>query len=180
MPLSKLTFNPGINREITAYANEQGWRDCDKVRFRSGFPEKIGGWVKYSDNVVRGTVRSLYSWVALSGDIYLGVGTHKKFYIEEGETFNDITPIRKTTTNAATFAATNGSDEITVTDSGHGAVQGDFVTFSGAATLGGNVTAAVLNAEHEITTIVNANSYKITLSVTANSSDTGNGGASRS
>ena len=178
MPLSKLTFNPGINREITAYANEQGWRDCDKVRFRSGFPEKIGGWVKYSDNVVRGTVRSLYSWVALSGDIYLGVGTHKKFYIEEGETFNDITPIRKTTTNAATFAATNGSDEITVTDSGHGAVQGDFVTFSGAATLGGNVTAAVLNAEHEITTIVDSNSYKITLSVTANSSDTGNGGGS--
>ena len=178
MSLSKLTFNPGINREITAYANEQGWRDCDKVRFRSGFPEKIGGWVKYCNNTVIGTVRSLYAWVALSGDIYLGVGTHKKFYIEEGETFNDITPIRKTTTNAATFSATNGSDEITVTDSGHSAVQGDFVTFSGAATLGGNVTAAVLNAEHEITTIVNVNSYKITLSVTANSSDTGNGGGS--
>ena len=178
MSLSKLTFNPGINREITAYANEQGWRDCDKVRFRSGFPEKIGGWVKYSNNTVIGTVRSLYAWVALSGDIYLGVGTHKKFYIEEGETFNDITPIRKTTTNAATFSATNGSDEITVTDSGHGATQGDFVTFSGAATLGGNVTAAVLNAEHQITTIVDSNNYKITLSVTANSSDTGNGGGS--
>ena len=109
MPLSTLKFKPGVNTEITAYSNEGGWNDCDKVRFRFGFPEKLGGWVKYSLKTFLGTCRSLHAWIALDGSRFLGVGTHKKFYIEEGGAFNDVTPIRKTTTNAATFAATNGS-----------------------------------------------------------------------
>jgi hypothetical protein len=178
MPLSSLKFKPGVNTEFTSYSNEGGWKDCDKVRFRFGFPEKLGGWIKFSLKTFLGTCRSLHAWVALDGAKFLGVGTHKKFYIEEGGTFNDVTPIRKTTTNAATFAATNGSTTITVTDSGHEAIVGDFVTFSGAATLGGNITAAILNIEYEIVTVPTANTYTITTSVAANSSDSGNGGGS--
>jgi hypothetical protein len=178
MPLSTFKFKPGVNTEVTAYSNEGGWNDCDKVRFRFGFPEKLGGWIKYSLKTFLGTCRSLHAWIALDGSRFLGVGTHKKFYIEEGGAFNDVTPIRKTTTNAATFAATNGSTTITVTDNGHEALVGDFVTFSGAATLGGNITAAVLNIEYEIVTVPTANTYTITASVAANSSDSGNGGGS--
>ena len=178
MPLSSLKFKPGVNTEFTSYSNEGGWKDCDKVRFRFGFPEKLGGWIKFSLKTFLGTCRSLHAWVALDGAKFLGVGTHKKFYIEEGGSFNDVTPIRKTTTNAATFAATNGSTTITVTDSGHEAIVGDFVTFSGAATLGGNITAAILNIEYEIVTVPTANTYTITTSVAANSSDSGNGGGS--
>ena len=178
MPLSSFKFKPGVNTELTSYANEGGWNDCDKIRFRFGFPEKLGGWVKKSLNSFLGTCRSLHAWVALDGSKFLGVGTHKKFYIEEGGAFNDVTPLRKTTTNAATFAATNGSTTVTVTDSGHEAIVGDFVTFSGAATLGGNITATVLNIEYEVVTVPTANTYTITTSVAANSSDSGNGGGS--
>lgn len=177
MPLTSLKFRPGINREVTSYSNEGGYFDCEKVRFYTGFPEKIGGWVKYSDNTYQGTARALHNWIALDGSNYMGVGTHLKYYIEEGGTFNDVTPVRKTSTNSITFSASDGSNVITVTDSTHGAVQNDFVTISGAVSLGGLVTATILNAEHQITTIVNANSYKITVSVTANSSDSGNGGS---
>ena len=178
MPLTELKFRAGINRESTSYSNEGGWFDSDKVRFRDNFPEKIGGWQKYSESQFIGTCRSLYSWVALDGSIYLGLGTNFKFYVEEGGTYNDITPIRKTTTNSTTFAATNGSATVTVTDSSHGAAEGDFVTFSGASSLGGNVTAAILNAEHQIVSVPTANTYTITVSVTANASDSGNGGGS--
>ena len=177
MPLTSLKFRPGINREITSYSNEGGFFDCEKVRFYAGFPEKIGGWVKQSDNTYQGTARALHNWVALDGSNYMGVGTHLKYYIEEGGQFFDVTPVRKTSTNSITFSATNGSSTITVTDSSHGAVVNDFVTISGAVTLGGLVTADVLNAEHQITKIVNANSYEIVVSVTANSSDSGNGGS---
>ena len=177
MPLTSLKFRPGINREITSYSNEGGFFDCEKVRFYAGFPEKIGGWVKQSDNTYLGTARALHNWIALDGSNFLGVGTHLKYYIEEGGAFNDITPIRKTSTNSITFGATNGSSEIVVTDAGHGAVANDFVTISEAVSLGGNVTADVLNAEHQITSIVDANSYKITVGVTANSSDASNGGS---
>ena len=177
MPLTSLKFRPGINREITSYSNEGGFFDCEKVRFYAGFPEKIGGWVKQSDNTYLGTARALHNWIALDGSNFLGVGTHLKYYIEEGGAFNDITPIRKTSTNSITFGATSGSSEIVVTDAGHGAVANDFVTISEAVSLGGNVTAAVLNAEHQITSIVDANSYKITVGVTANSSDASNGGS---
>jgi len=178
MPLTKLQFRPGVNREVTSYSNEGGWRDGDKIRFRFGYPEKIGGWEKYASSTYLGSARALHNWIALDGSNYLGIGTHLKYYIEEGQSFNDITPIRLTTgAGDCTFAATNGSAVITVTDSNHGAVENDFVTFSSAASLGGNITAAVLNTEHQITQIVNANSYKITASATANSSDTGNGGS---
>ena len=179
MPLQKLQFRPGVNQEITSYSNEGGWRDCDKIRFRFGYPEKIGGWEKYSSNTYLGSARALHNWIALDGSNYLGIGTHLKYYIEEGGAFNDITPIRLTTgAGDVTFSATNNSTTLTVTDASHGAVESDFVTFSGAASLGGNVTAAVLNAEHQIIRIVDANSYEVTLGVTANSSDSGNGGGS--
>jgi len=198
MPLTKLQFRPGINRETTSYTNEGGWFDCDKVRFRFGTPEKIGGWEKQSGRSFLGTCRGLIPWTALDGSSYLGVGTHLKYYINEGGGYNDITPIRNTTAAGdVTFAASNGSSTITVTDNSHGAVEGDFVTFSGAASLGGNITADVLNQEYQIATVINANSYTIeartagttinditvdgqlapTL-VTADGSDSGDGGAS--
>jgi len=179
MPLTKLEFRPGVNREVTSYSNEGGWRDCDKIRFRFGYPEKIGGWEKYASSTYLGSARSLHNWIALDGSNYLGIGTHLKYYIEEGQSINDITPIRLTTSAGdCTFAATNGSATITVTDASHGAFENDFVTFSGAASLGGNITAAILNAEHQIVSVTNANSYTISVSATANSSDTGNGGSS--
>ena len=177
MPLTKLQFKPGINREITKYSNEGGWVDCDKIRFRFGYPEKFGGWEKMSSNTYQGTARRLHNWLALDGSNFLGVGTHLKYYIEEGGTFNDVTPIRSSTTNSTTFSATNGSANITVTESNHGAAENDFVTFSQAVSLGGNVTASILNAEHQIVSVTNANTYVITVSVTANSSDSGNGGS---
>ena len=177
MPLTSLKFKPGINREITSYSNEGGFFDCEKVRFYTAFPEKIGGWVKHSSNTYLGSARALHNWLALDGSDYMGVGTNLKYYIEEGGQYFDITPIRKTSTNSITFSATNGSATLTVTDASHGAVQNDFVTISGAVSLGGLVTASILNAEHQITKVVNANSYEIVVSVTANSSDTGNGGS---
>ena len=185
MPLQKAVFRPGINREGTAYDNEGGWFDCNLVRFRKGRPEKFGGWEKLTENTYLGTARALHAWIALEGTKYLGVGTHLKYYVQDGSAFNDITPIRSTTSAGdVTFSATNGSSEITVADTAHGAVKNDFVTFSGAASLGGNVTAAILNQEYQIDSIVNANSYKITAkdssgtTITANASDSGNGGSS--
>jgi len=183
MPLSKIDFKPGINKEETDYANEGGWVDADKIRFRKGRVEKIGGWEKFSTNTIVGSARALHSWISLSGSKYLGIGTTNKYYIEEGGTYNDVTPIRKNTTNAATFAATDGSSTITVTDTGHGAVSGDFVTFSSAVSLGGNITAVVLNQEYQISLVTGTNTYEITAKdtsgsiVIANSSDTGNGGS---
>ena len=177
MSMSKLQFRPGINKETTSYSNEGGWFNSDKVRFRSGVPEKIGGWEKVSTNTYQGTARALHEFVALDGTQFTGLGTNLKYYVEEGGSLNDITPIRLTTSAGdPTFAATNGSAVITVTETGHGAIQGDFVTFSDAATLGGSITAEVLNQEYEITEIVNANSYKFTATATADGSDTGNGG----
>ena len=183
MPLTKLQFRPGINRDVTSYSNEGGWVDCDKVRFRQGFPEVIGGWEKYSSNTYLGTARALFNWVALDGSDFLGVGTHLKYYIEQGQAFYDVTPIRATTTNGITFAETDGSSTITATDSTHGAVQGDFVTISGAVSLGGNITAAVLNQEYQIDSVPSVNTYTFTAkdttgaTVTANASDSGNGGS---
>jgi hypothetical protein len=178
MPLTKLQFKPGINTEVTSYTNERGWRDCDKIRFRFGFPEKMGGWEKYSITSFLGTARYLHAWLALDASEYMAVGTHLKFYVEEGLGFNDITPLRTTTTGSATFSAVNGSTTITVTDNAHGAIAGDYVTFSDAVSLGGNITAAVLNAEYAITEVTSGNTYTFTASATANASDTGDGGAS--
>jgi len=263
MPLTKLQFRPGINRETTSYSNEGGWFDMDKVRFRFGFPEKIGGWEKTSATYFLGTCRALHPWVALSGERYLGVGTHLKYYINEGGGYNDITPIRVTTsagdvtfsasantlganvavgdtnitlTSASgfpesgrikinseiiTYAAVSGNvlqgclrgqsstteaahtsgdavlcATLIVTDADHGVLENDFVTYSGAVTLGGNVTAAILNQEYQVVSKVNANSYLIEAreeaslnSITtttgytptyvfASTSDSGNGGSS--
>ena len=179
MPLQKLQFRPGINKDVTSYSNEGGWVDGDKIRFRLGFPEKIGGWLKYSVNTFQGVARALHNWIALDGSNFLGIGTHLKYYIEEGGGFNDITPLRETTAAGdVTFAATNGSTTITVSDTNHGAVLNDFVEFSGAATLGGNITAAILNAEHQVTAVISSSQYQIVVSATANGSDTGNGGSS--
>ena len=228
MPLTKLQFRPGINRETTSYSNEGGWFDMDKVRFRFGFPEKIGGWIKQSSNAFLGTCRALHPWLALDGSNYLGAGTHLKYYINEGGAYNDITPIRTTTAagdvtflaNANTLAAdvslldttvtltsgsgfpesgrvqidseiltyaalvgnnltgcvrgVNGTTAAThtsgaavncatliVSDTDHGALVNDFVTYSSAATLGGVITADVLNQEYEVTQVINENSYQI-------------------
>ena len=185
MPYAKYIFKPGIDREGTDYSNEGGWYDANLVRFRKGRPEKIGGWQKQTPNYYLGTGRALHGWVDLAGTHYLGLGTTYKYYVELGSAFNDITPIRATTSAGdVTFSATNGDATITVADTAHGAVANDFVTFSGAATLGGLITAAVLNQEYQIATIVNDNSYTIEAkdtdgdTVTANSSDSGNGGSS--
>mgnify|MGYP003671490741 FL=1 len=191
MPLSKLQFKPGVNREVTAYTNEGGWFDSDQVRFQKGFPEKIGGWQKRGIDNFLGTCRALHPWVALDRDQYIGVGTNLKYYIDRGGEYNDITPLRLTTAAGdVTFAATNGSSTLVVTDTAHGSVVNDFVTYSGAASLGGVITAGVLNQEYQITLIVNANSYHVTaraagvpiqdplVPLPANGSDSGNGGGS--
>ena len=263
MPFTKLQFRPGVNKETTSYANEGGWFDTDKVRFRFGFPEKIGGWIKVTDKSFLGTCRALHPWIALDGSNYLGVGTHLKYYIEEGGGYNDVTPVRSTTgAGDATFSASantlngnvgaadttitltsgsgfpasgrikinneiityalrSGNDltgcvrglndtaaashtsgdavlcaTLVVTDSSHGALENDFVTFSSSTSLGGNITAAILDQEYQITSIIDTNSYQIearavadiaditTTSglnptfVFASTSDSGNGGSS--
>ncbi len=179
MALTKLIFKPGVNKEITNTSNKGGWVSSDKVRFRQGFPEKIGGWQRISVNTFLGTCRTLFEWATLSGQQLLGVGTNLKYYVGRGGVYYDITPIRSTTpAGAVTFAASNGSDIITVTDLAHGAIPNDFVTFSGAVSLGGNITADILNAEHQIVTVLTTDTYTIRVSTTANGSDTGNGGAS--
>jgi hypothetical protein len=177
--LTKLQFRPGINREVTSYTNEGGWVDCNKVRFRAGFPETIGGWVRSSTKPFLGVCRALINWSTLSGANLVGLGTNLKYYVSRGGAPVDITPIRLTTDPGdVTFAATDGSDVIVVSHTAHGARLNDFVTFSGAVSLGGNVTDVILNAEHQITDIIDANSYEITLVVTADTGDTGDGGAS--
>lgn len=177
MPLTKFQFKPGINKEETDYSNEGGWVDGNKIRFRKGRVEKIGGWEKASPNTYLGSARALHSWISLGSSRFLGLGTTSKYYIESGGIFNDVTPIRATTTNGIVFAATNGSNIITATDSDHGAVVGDSVTISGAATLGGLITATVLNQEQVITAVPTVNTYTFIATATANGSDTGNGGS---
>jgi len=177
MPLQKFLFKPGINKEGTAYSNEGGWFDSNLIRFRKGLPEKIGGWSKTTSNYFQSTGRALHAWVGLDGTKFLGLGTTWKYYIKEGDTFADITPIRSTDLNVTTFSATDGSAVITATDTAHGAGVNDFVTISNAVSLGGNITATVLNQEHQITSVPSVNTYTFTASATANSSDTGNGGS---
>ena len=208
MPLTKLQFSPGVNREVTTLANEGGWYDCNNIRFRSGYPEKIGGWtadkgttnsalqppITYPYNgqgsapptgytwtapSFWGVCSNLISWVSLVGYKLLGLGTNLKYYIQNGVngTFYDVTPIRFTSSGTARFAATSGSKTITVTDGGNNAIANDFVTFSGAVSLGGNITATILNAEFQVVSILSSGQYTITASIAANGSDTGNGGS---
>ena len=183
MSFAKFNFKAGINKEETDYSNEGGWVDANLVRFRKNRVEKIGGWIKSTSSSILGRARALHQWISLAGTRYLGVGTTLKYYIESGGSFNDVTPVRATTTNGITFSATDGSSTITATDSSHGAVTNDFVTISGAATLGGLITADVLNQEYQIASVPSANTYTFSAkdtdgdTVTANSSDSGNGGA---
>lgn len=170
MPLKKILPKPGVNRENTRYTNEGGWYSCDKVRFRQGTPEKIGGWQYVSTSTYLGVSRSMWPWATLNGNPYLGVGTNLKYYIYWVGSYYDITPIRATSTiNNNPFALT-ASPVVTVTDTAHGCVTGDFVTFSGAVDIGGggtNVTAAVLNQQYQVT-VIDPNTYTITLSLTPN------------
>ena len=176
MPLQKLQFRPGVVTDVTGYTNDGGWRVSNLVRFRFGFPQSVGGWEKLSPHAqFLGTCRSLLNWVTLSGANLLALGTNLKYYIEQGEQYYDITPLRDTVTLSNPFTATNGLSVVNVYDVAHGCVDGDFVTFSGAVSLGGNITATVLNKEFQIT-YVDADNYTITVSATANGSDTGNGG----
>ena len=178
MPLSKIQFRPGVNRESTSFADQQGWFDSDLIRFRKGYPEKIGGWIKVGSSSVAGTVRSLKVWVTLSALKLMGVGTTSKFYIEQGTSYNDITPIRSTATLGADPITTGdaGSGVVTVTAAGHGAGAGDYVTFSGATTVDG-LTIAQLNKEHVITEVVSSGSYKLDTGGVASSGGTSGGGS---
>jgi hypothetical protein len=189
MPLQKLQFRPGINRENTTYTSEGGYFASNKIRFRSGQPEKIGGWEADTGTTAStlvpptgklwGVARNMINWLNLAGYNLLGIGTNLKYYIQNGVGgfFYDVTALRTTTAaGEVTFSATNGSPTLTVTDIAHGAQAGDFVTYSGAVTLGGNITATILNAEFQIASYVSSNQYTITASVNADASDSGNGG----
>ena len=178
MPLQKLQFKPGLNRDQTNYTNEGGWNNCDKIRFRSGYPQKIGGWLRYGTFVVAGICRQVFNWITTASDNYLALGTSKKLYIEAGQILNDITPIRATFTTPATdncFTTVNGSKTVTVTIVAHGATDGDYVTFSGAVAVGG-VTAPNLNTEF-IVDQVTTNTFTITVAAAATSSTSGGGSA---
>ena len=178
MPLAKLQFNPGINRETTSYSNEGGWFDGNKIRFRFGFPEKIGGWERTSNNQYLGTARSMHPFTDLEETKLLGIGTHLKYYVLEGLSFNDITPIRTTLTSTDTdncFETTDGSTTVTVNIASHGATDGDFVTFSGATAVGG-VPAGDLNQEFQLT-FVDGNSFTITVDTAATSTVAAGGGS---
>ena len=191
MPLQKLQFRPGLNREGTDYSNEGGFYDGDKIRFRSGFPEKIGGWAQLVNTTFTGTCRALWNWVTLAGANLLGIGTNKKYYIEQGGTYSDVTPIYYTSSNLGTtlgpFTAITVapySSSITVTDSAYNPSVGDYFTISGATSLGGNITAAVLNQEYTVATVPSTTTYTFVakspttgLAVTSNASDTAKGGA---
>ncbi len=205
MPLADLKFRPGINKEVTPFSEENGWTDGDKIRFRLGYPEKLSGWVRNTNNNFLGICRGLHEFVALNSDRFLGLGTEQKFYIKQGTAFNDVTPIRRTSTGTATFSAVTASpfsEIITVTDPNHGAVLNDFVTFSAADSLStgaGTITAAVLNQEYQILSVINGNTYTIrarqagnsipsitisgglndvAIKVVSNAADTLNGGSS--
>jgi hypothetical protein len=180
--LLPIMFRPGVNREQTQYASETvgtntpgfnivgGWYKSQLVRFRQGFPEKLGGWYPYSTITYLGVCRSLFNWAALDGTALIGVGTNLKFYISKNGTYFDITPIRQISTLTNPFTAINGQATITVSATAHGAVTGDFVTFSGATGLGGNITAGVLNQQYQIT-VTSANTYTFVATATANSTD---------
>jgi len=183
--LTKIAFKPGIDKEGTQYSADSGWFDSDKIRFRKGRVETIGGWAKYVTSTIMGVCRSLKDWGTATGAKYLGIGTNLKVYVESGGAIFDITPIRATTAAGdVTFSASSGTSTLTVSDTAHGAVINDFVTYSGAASLGGNITAPVLNQEYQVASVIDADSYTIIAKdtngdeVLADASDTGNGGAS--
>jgi hypothetical protein len=189
MSFIKLQFRPGVNRDQTNYSNEGGWYSCDKIRFRSGYPQKLGGWIQTTSQVFRGVCRQMFGWITSYDDNFLALGTSKKVYIDVGSQYYDITPLKVTTpAGSVTFSAVTTapySSVITVTDVAANVDVGDFVTFSGAVSLGGNITAAVLNQEYEVYESLTPSTYTVIaknpttgLPVTSNASDVGNGGAS--
>ena len=178
MPLQKLEFRPGLNREGTDYANEGGWYDGDKVRFRSGFPEKLGGWTRLSNNQFIGVCRSMWNWVAINGSNYLGLGTSKKYYIESGTVFNNITPYIYNDSPALNgpFAVVTSNTTMTITDAQYAPNIGDYITITGAVGLGGNITATILNSDFVVTGVGSGN-YTVTLPITPGVGNTGTGGS---
>lgn len=176
MPLRKIALKSGVNRENTRYASEGGWYECDKIRFRQGTPEKIGGWQRISTTTFLGVCKSLWSWVTLGSLQLIGVGTNLKFYVERGGSYNDITPLRATVSLTDPFETTVGSSIVEVTDAAGGYIDGDFVTFSGATAVGG-IAEDTLNQEYQIN-YTSGNSYTIDVGTNATSSATGGGSVS--
>jgi len=178
MPLNKITFKPGVNRETTSYGDENGWFDSDLIRFRKGRPEKMGGWTRLTSQTIEGVGRSLHTWSTLDNSNLMGLGTESKFYIENGGGYNDITPIRSTVTLGSNPLKTGGAGSgiLTVTAPAHGAVNGDFVTFSGSSAVD-SIGAAAINREHEIT-LIDSNSFTVTTTGSAGSGSTAGGGSS--
>ena len=170
MPLQKILFKPGVNRENTRYTTEGGWYDSEKIRFRQGTPEKIGGWTQYAAGVFTGVCRSLWNWVTLANQTLIGVGTNLRFYIGQGGSFYDITPVRSTVTLTNPFATVDTSTTVTVTDADHGCVSGSTVIFSGATAVGG----LTINGEY-VVTVTSINAYTITASSPATSTASGGG-----
>ncbi len=179
MPLFNLKFRPGLNRDQTNYANEGGWYECDKVRFRSGQPQKLGGWLQYGEFTLVGICRQMFNWVSGNADNILALGTNEKLYLEVGGNLEDITPIRATFTSPDTdncFSTTNGSTNVNVNIMGHGATDGSWVTFSGAVGPVNGIPASELNAEFKIT-YVDADNFTITVTTAATSTGSGGGTA---
>lgn len=174
MPLMKLQFRPGVNQETTRYMNEGGWYDCDKVRFRYGVAEKIGGWTRYSATTFDGVCRKMHNWVALDGSNYLALGTHLKLYIEEGTSYNDVTPVRRTVNlTSGSLETTAGSSVIAVMDNGHGAITNDYIRVTNATGFDG-IPADEINKEHVVTR-VDGNTFTFTVESNATAGATGGG-----
>ena len=169
MPLTQLNFQPGIDTENTATGAEGKWIDCDKIRFRKGLPQKIGGWTKFSPEYYVGVGRALEQWFALDGSRLEALGTDRKVYAYASGTSQDITPIRSTEALVNAISTTSSSAIVTITDTAHGAIQGDFVTLSNVSIDVGGITAATLDAEYEILSIANVDAYTIQSSATASS-----------
>lgn len=182
MPFIKLNFKPGVNRDQTNYSNEGGWYACDKIRFRSSFPQKIGGWAKATSNTVLGVCRQMFGWITSYADNFLAVGTNKKVYIEVGGIYYDITPLRETDPTLTTpvtdncITTTNGSGVVTIVAVGSNADVGNYIDISGATAVGG-ITAATLNATHEVATVINVNAFTFVVGTNATSGATGGGTA---
>jgi len=180
MPLQKLQFKPGVNRDQTNYTNEGGFYECDKIRFRSGYPQKLGGWLRFGDITLKGICRQMFNWITSFSDNLLALGTSKKVYLEGGGFLTDITPLRATFNTPVTdncFDTTIGLNLVNVNIVGHGATAGSFVTFSGVVGPIGGIPQAEFNAEFEITSITDADNFKITTTTAATSTATGGGTA---
>ena len=178
--LQKLQFKPGVNRDQTNYTNEGGFYECDKIRFRSGYPQKLGGWLRFGEITLKGICRQMFNWITSFSDNLLALGTSKKVYLEGGGFLTDITPLRATFNTPVTdncFDTTIGLNLVNVNIVGHGATAGSFVTFSGVVGPIGGIPQAEFNAEFEITSITDADNFKITTTTAATSTATGGGTA---